>query len=64
MNSIYLNMCCHLYTIPSNFNFAEVADSYIQISSGFVQLATVENTELDKYVHYEITVTIHLLKLY
>lgn len=26
----------------------EVADSYIQISSGFVQLATVENTELDK----------------
>lgn len=66
MNSIYLNMCCHLYTIPSNFYFyfAEVADSYIQISSGFVQLATVENTELDKYVHYEITVTIHLLKLY
>lgn len=61
MNSIYLNMCCHLYTIPSNFNFyfAEVADSYIQISSGFVQLATVENTELDKYVHYEIIVTIH-----
>lgn len=61
MNSIYLNMCCHLYTIPSNFYFyfAEVADSYIQISSGFVQLATVENTELDKYVHYEIIVTIH-----
>lgn len=25
-----------------------VADSYIQISSGFVQLATIENTELDK----------------
>lgn len=37
-----------------------MADSYIQISSGFVQLATVENTELDKYVHYEMTVTIHL----
>lgn len=41
-----------------------MADSYIQISSGFVQLATVENTELDKYVHYEITVTIHVLKHY
>ncbi|WAR19074.1 SNX6-like protein, partial [Mya arenaria] len=25
-----------------------VADNYIQISSGFVQLATIENTELDK----------------
>ncbi|XP_071162055.1 sorting nexin-6-like isoform X2 [Mytilus edulis] len=25
-----------------------VADSYIQISTGFVQLATIENTELDK----------------
>ncbi|KAK3093542.1 hypothetical protein FSP39_017028 [Pinctada imbricata] len=25
-----------------------VADTYIQISSGFVQLATIENTELDK----------------
>ena len=28
--------------------FSGVADSYIQISSGFVQLATIENTELDK----------------
>ena len=32
------------------FLFSDVADSYIQISSGFVQLATIENTELDKYV--------------
>ena len=32
------------YSLPG------VADSYIQISSGFVQLATIENTELDKYV--------------
>ena len=32
------------------FIFSDVADSYIQISSGFVQLATIENTELDKYV--------------
>ena len=26
----------------------DVADTYIQISSGFLQLATIENTELDK----------------
>ena len=32
--------------------FLGVADSYIQISSGFVQLATIENTELDKYVEF------------
>jgi hypothetical protein len=30
--------------------FLDVADSYIQISTGFVQLATIENTQLDKYV--------------
>lgn len=32
-------------------SFADVADSYIQISTGLVQLATIESTELDKYVH-------------
>ena len=30
--------------------FLDVADSYILISTGFVQLATIENTQLDKYV--------------
>lgn len=29
-------------------SISDVADNYIQISSGFVQLATIENTELDK----------------
>lgn len=36
------------YTVIWFFYVPDVADSYIQISSGFVQLATIENTELDK----------------
>ena len=33
------------------FSFVGVADSYIKISSNLVQVATIENTEIDRYVY-------------
>lgn len=31
--------------------FSEVADSYIKISSGLIQLATIDDRDLDKFLN-------------